>query len=216
MRVLFLLLLLLNVAFFAWYSRHPLETPPVQQAAEGGGIVLLQERSASSAIAAVLPSLPPLPVLCYQVGPFAEAPQGEQFVAALTPVPEHYEVQAHEEKVHSGYWVRWPQVLALAEARRIYRELQEKGVRDVAITPAGKGRYIVSLGVFRHRDTMEERHNRLIALGYAVQVEDRFRPLARSWLFLEFRRHTAPEVAAALQGVQQQFPAVGVEKVKCP
>ncbi len=214
MRVLFLLLLLLNVAFFAWYSRQPPETPPDQRAAEGGDIVLLQERDTLSSVAAVPPSPPP--VLCYQAGPFDEARLAEQFVAALAPQPGHHEVQTHEEKVHDSYWLRWPQALALAEARKLYRELQEKGIRDTAITPAGKGRYLISLGVFRHRDTMEKRRNRLAALGYEVQVEDRFKSRSRSWLFLEFHHATASEAAAGLQGARRQFPALGVEKVTCP
>ncbi len=213
MRVLFLLLLLLNIAFFAWYSRQPVEMPPAgRTAAAAGNIVLLQERHSPPSSTVVAPPLPA--VLCYRAGPFDEASLAEQFLAALPVAPERHQLKVEEGKTHAGYWVRWPQAQALAEARRIYRELQEKGVRDVAITPAGKGHYIVSLGVFRHRDTMEERRNRMAALGYSVEVADRFKTFARYWLLLEFKR-AQPEVEAGLQAMQRQFPAAAFEKAAC-
>ena len=212
MRVLFLLLLLLNVAFFAWFWQRPQpvasQTPP--QVAEGG-IVLLSERPPDAGPA----SAEPLPSLCYRAGPFADAAQAAQFLAALSPVPVSHQRRTEEARVHAGYWVRWPARVGLGEARRLYKMLQAQGVEDLAITPAGEGRYVISLGVFRHRETMEERRQELAALDHQVEVEDRYRVRSQDWLYLVFRERQAA-VTAALEAAAGAAGGVAFTARECP
>lgn len=229
MRILFLLLILLNVAFFAWFSRAGDDrSRPADEAQDPGvaQLVLLRERPSGGAgradrredgdkdradgpPAAVAETPGPEP-FCYEAGPFSSEAAARDLLRALASVPVAWEVAGRETRVQIGYWVRWPETLSLREARRVYRELRDKGVEDIAITPAGEGRYTVSLGVFRRRDTMVERRDRLVALGYAPAVTERVKSRRRYWLVARF---LTPVNAPSAAG---EGAAVSWSAVTCP
>ncbi len=204
MRIWFWLLLLLNVAAFAWFTRFapppegeagfPVPASPQDAGQAGKPLLLLSERRMQSAAVAREetakrpdPAETPTPVRrCFEVGPFANAVAAQRFLERLSPPPRRQRLFQRPVEVAAGYWVRWPEILDLRAARKVYRELRGRGVTDIAIAAQGDGRYAVSLGVFRRRDTMEERRQRLADLGYEVAVVERTREEPRSWLHLEY------------------------------
>ncbi len=143
---------------------------------------------------------------CYEAGPFASEGETQRFlrkrVLGGQAEPAAHEVVARDGRERAGLWVRWPGALSLAEARRLYRELRAKGVEDIAITPTGEGDYYISLGVFRREDTLQQRRERLAALGYETEVVERTRTVPRYWLVMQFNAPVeAPPDAPAWQAV---------------
>ncbi|HHH36183.1 MAG TPA: SPOR domain-containing protein [Gammaproteobacteria bacterium] len=198
MRILFLLLILINVAVYAWFDRYGdlMALPPPPSVPEVGRLLLLSERPGGPAPAVAAGGPPPRTRLCFRAGPFEDEAQARDWLAALPQPPRSQRMERRSTRVAAGYWVHLPQSLPLRDARRVLRELREKGVEDIAITPAGDGLYVISLGVYRLRETLEERRAELAALGYEPEVVERVKEAQRYWLTLEYDAPPPKELPA--------------------
>lgn len=239
MRLFFLLLVLANIGFFAWqYSqggRADTGGPAPPPATDPGvpSLTLLSERSAGEASDAGAvpettgqepappsePAPPPPPVrkVCVSVGPFdrREAAERARTTAARDDITATLQVQ--KTRQHVGYWVRMPDELSIGEARSLLRELKSKGVRDVSIVPQEQeGEYVLSLGVFSRRDTMQNRRSTLRRLGYEPEVVDRFRPAESYLVRLVYEGPDETVMDEALQEVVGQPAEVPHEETLCP
>ncbi len=224
MRILFLLLLLLNVAFFAWQYRMQQSTgaifPTPEVSPEAGQqLLLLRERKPESRPPH---HSTPLPVktavvstTCYRVGPFDTAAHATTFSRATALRDFAHELrEAHEERL-DNYWLKWAAALSIDDARGVLRRLQAKGVHDIAITPLGNHQYTISLGVFRQRATLAQRQQRLAALGFSPVVKKRYRMVSRYWFRFVGRGPAAVRLGSLLAELAEKFSGVTVKKAAC-
>lgn len=200
MRLFFLLLFLVNTAFFAWqYGQgggvdggEPASLPP---AVDSGmpSLTLLSERESrdeASAVASRQPprevEQPPVKRLCATLGPYVDRERAEAARASAVRSGMEATVEETQAEQHIGYWVRMPRELSIQEARHLLAELSSKGIRDVAIVPLEEKRYALSLGVFSREDTMQQRRRTLLRLGYEPEVIDRYTNVSRYMVSLTY------------------------------
>lgn len=195
MRKLLLVLILLNLAFFFWQSRIPVEdinkvSAPVSSAERPGKtLVLLREaedlvpfsrKSASIKKENVTQSQ------CYTIGPFDKEGEPKQAAALLGKQIVNARTRVVEEEEHAGYWVYLPEGKTISDARRAIGKLNLQGVNDSMIVQRTKDSYVISVGVFTLKDSAERRKARMETLGYEPKMEDRFKVSRTYWLDFDY------------------------------
>ena len=199
MRILLAALVILNIAFFTWHYAHNdsedrAKRTVIANAADVPSLVLLSERGAHEVqgkkqIQVVQDKQQDdqqaKPMSCYRIGPFNSRHMAEKLIIDMKLPALQSRVEEEESSQRTGYWVRWPEELTLAGARRVMGELKGKGVADLTITPQDNKRYAISLGIFGSRHYMELRVDEITALGYTPVVEDRYKRVINYWLELD-------------------------------
>ncbi len=196
MRAALLLLLLANLAFFAWSQwlapeeaqlpvspkvnaprlQLALETPPV---AAGNGS-------------------------CVTVGPFATKELAARARQTLNDSGYPSLPREVETRVFEGYWVYLESPPTESGERRLLDRLRKGGVADAqAVGELGSTRRI-SLGVFSDETRAATQSEKVASLGLLPQIEAREKPGSAIWLDLTLKSDSPP-----LEG--QKFPAGDAE-----
>ena len=188
MRALFLLLLAINLALFAWthyYATADSATDPEPQRRQ---VKPESIRLLSGSELAGLPMLKPKPATdaapasCLEWGGFAvaEAPRGEQ---ALAPLALGIRLAQRRSEEKAGWWVFIPPQANRAAAQKKTAELKALGIEDYFILQdEGKMRWAVSLGVFSSEDAAKSRLEALRAKGVrSAQTGERESQVAKIW-----------------------------------
>lgn len=209
MRTVVLLLVLANVAFFAW-SRH------VGSPAPGGGadvrkheperlpIVRPPERTAAPPKSAAAG--------CLEWGAFslAERARAEK---ALEPLALGERLEQRRSEELAGWWVYIPPQGSRQAALRKAAELKALGVQDYFIIgDEGDERWALSLGIFRTVEAAQSRLAGLQARGVrsaAMGARDTVVP--KIWLQV---KSADPALQARLAGIAKQIE--GSELRPCP
>ncbi len=199
MRNLFLLLVLVNLGFAAWYFWFNEPATDVRSAryTDVPGISLVSELeespSAPAASAEVVPSpaediLAPLTVpsialaeRCVGIGPFSEL---DRFDAAMTILraAAYDPVQRTENgDVWLGYWVYLDNVTTQGQADTLGSVLAETGIEDTYFDPSGAEGDVLSLGLFRELVRAEDVREQAVAAGFEPVMVDRTRPGTLYW-----------------------------------
>jgi hypothetical protein len=195
-RAALLLLLLVNLAFFAWAQwLAPEEAPlPVSPKVDAPRLQLAHEAQ---------------PVAsgngrCVTVGPFATnelAARARQTLSdsGYTSVPREVETPLFE-----GYWVYLESPSTESGERRLLERLRKGGIADAAaVGGAGSARRI-SLGLFSDEVRAATQSEKVAKLGLLPQIEVREIPATAIWLDLTLKSDSPP-----LEG--QKFPAGDTE-----
>lgn len=196
MRWIFLTLLLLNLAYFAWQNFTPQAEPPQSSpSARGFGsteIVLLEEKNATSerefadvvTNPIVQPQAPAEPSeTCASIGPFPDLFAGWQMVDHLAALNITGEVKAVDQTTgRHDYRVLLPPLPSLQEAFRKLRELKSRKIDSYVITE-GAHALGISLGVFSTEERAERTRARLERDGYQVEVVEMQRFHREYWIF---------------------------------
>ena len=198
-RILFLLLLTMNLAAGAWWysrARAPEPVPP-SAATSAPTLVLLSERDndamsqaalAADAVAAPIdPNAPP--AVCSTLGPFENEADLRIGMELLTPQVTRIQFQESSNVTTRGYWVYLPALDSRDAALKSARQLNAAGVRDYYVVTAGDHENTVSLGLFRDRDNAARRQGQIAALGFPARLEERTE-VERVW-WIEFQRDSA-------------------------
>lgn len=152
---------------------------------------------------------------CLELGPSPDRATIESLAAAVQQAGAHAVLRESAPPVTGGYWVRLPEYFTFAEARAKYRELQQKGVDDIAIVPLPDKRYFISLGVYKKKDTVEERRDEILAKGVTPMIEDRAQAGIAYTVEIEYAG-TDPGWVASLQGaLSAQAPQIELHEVAC-
>ena len=186
MRTLFLLLLLVNVVFFAW-SRYVAPPEAVADAVPLGRQIEPEKLKviAPSDLPPVAARPAPSPVVlkCIEWGSFAlgDAPQAQ---AALEPLQLGPRLAQRRTEESAGWWVFIPPQGSRPAAQKKAAELKALAVDDYfVVQDEGSYRWALSLGVFRSE---EAAHTRLAALRSqgvrSAQVGPRETPVSKVWL----------------------------------
>lgn len=194
MRMLFLALLILNLAYFGWHYYAPPEPPPEPARIVAGipPLELLKEPAEEQQQAAIPESdtddpvpdeAPPAPErICYTLGPYKDADKAEAVEQAISEAGYAVSSRSIEQREVSGYWVYLPPQASRKEALALARKLAKKGVKDYYVVPDGENANAVSLGLFSEAPRAERRTQRIAALGYQAQTAVRYRTRTLHWL----------------------------------
>ena len=194
MRAALLLLLLVNLAFFAWsHWLVPKEAEfPVSAKVDAPRLQLARETRAVTATGS-----------CVTVGPFASnelAARARQTLndSGYSSVPREVATSVFE-----GYWVYLESPPTESGERRLLDRLKRGGIADAQ--PMGElGARRVSLGVFSDEARAATQSERVAKLGLLPQIEAREKPGTAIWLDLTLKSDSPP-----LEG--QKFPAGDTE-----
>jgi hypothetical protein len=203
LRTVLLLLLLANLAFFA-YTRL--------DSTEGGEAVRLADQVQPDKIKLLTPqqvaALGPgkvaaLADVCLEWGPIAEGDRARS-LAELEPLALGKLLTQRRVETSTAFWVYLPPVANRADAERRAAEARARGIGDVSVVESGPQRYAVSLGAFVTEDAAKARLADVVRLGAAnARVGPRQQVFA-STVFV-IRDPQAP-VIARLRDLVPSFP----------
>ena len=194
-RILFLLLLVMNLAAAAWWYwrvQAP-EMPIVPVESKVPSLVLLSERDgtlmAQAAQAAEsaqeLADAGRPPAVCAALGPFETQSDLRRAMDLLTPLVDRIQFQESSSVTTRGYWVYLPAFGTRDAALKSARQLNAAGVRDYYVVTAGDHENTVSLGLFRDRDNASRRQAQIAALGFPARLEERTEVERAFWIEYE-------------------------------
>jgi len=223
MRALFLILVLANVAFYAW-SRHfsgpeaAVDPAPLGRQIEPEKLKILGPGEAA-ARAAKRPASPapgsavsPAPIACLEWGSFtlADAPRAE---AALAPLALGTRLSTRETEEVAGWWVFIPPQGNRQAAGKKASELKSLGVNDYFIVQdESRHRWSLSLGVFRNEQAAQARLAVLRRQGVrSAEAAPRETVVPKVWLQV---REVDLAVDATLRQIAAQVE--GTEVRSCP
>jgi len=228
MRAFFLLLVLVNLGFFA-YGRVVLEgggaesrIPQLQVAAERIELVKATERVPAGkpqAPATAAPADPPrtataAPTACLEWGSFAgpAVARAEAALARLQLAPESIGRAVVDA---GGYWVYMPPLRSKNEVDRKIRELEELGVTEFfVVQDPGQWRNAISLGIFRTDEAAQAFLAGLRQRGVRSAVVGRRDDFLRQIVF--YLRDPSAAAVAQLTALQEEFPGSEIKAVSCP
>jgi cell division septation protein DedD len=190
-RMLFLLLLALNIGVGCWLYFAPQGAASQQLPATDPGVpklVLLSEQEhPTEANAAELASAPESSAdlrndTCMSVGPFATQADMRAALNALTPMVTRVQYREAHATETRGYWVYLPATSSREQALAIARQLSAKGVRDYYVVTAGDQQNTISLGLFRDKGNADKRRAEVAALGFTPELVTRTEELPVYWV----------------------------------
>ncbi len=208
-RIVFLLLLAMNLATVAWWYWRAQQPAPPPTPLSAPALVLLSERdnaamseAARSVDAAQAVAAGGTPAVCSALGPFKDQAELKRGLEVLTPQVTRIQYQESSNVTTRGYWVYLPALDSRDAALKSARQLNAAGVRDYYVVTAGDHENTVSLGLFRDRDNAARRQSQIAALGFPARLEERTE-VERAW-WIEFERENAePPDYGDLQGAAQ-------------
>jgi hypothetical protein len=228
MRAFFLLLILANLAYFA-YSRVALEgagsgnqvaqlqiNPDRIKLLKAAGGALPESRPAPvKSIAPVAPKpAPAVPAACLEWGIFAgpNVARAEGALARLElPAGQVERVLADA----GGYWVHVPPLKTKAEVDRKARELRDLGVTEFfVVQDAGQWRNAISLGIFRTDEAAQTFLAKLKQQGVRSAIVARRENFLKQVAF--HVREPDEATVARVTALQQEFPGSEVKAGPCP
>ncbi len=189
-RVLFLLLLALNIGSACWlvFAPKPPQTPFVATDPGVPELKLLSEQEVDTAAAGAELAGPPESVAdlahddCRSIGPFPSQADVRNAMNALTPLVKRTRWRQQTITEARGDWVYLPAFKTREEALDAARALASKGVHDYYVVTAGDQQNTVSLGLFRDAGNAERRRAEIAALGFHPQLVARTEDLPEYWL----------------------------------
>jgi SPOR domain len=189
-RMLFLLLLALNIGVGCWLYFAPQAATAQLPATDPGvpKLVLLSElEHPGDANAAELASAPESVAdlrndTCRSVGPFATQADMRAALNALTPLVSRIQYREANATETRGYWVYLPPMGSREQALGIARQLSAKGVRDYYVVTAGDQQNTISLGLFRDKGNADKRRSEVAALGFEPELVTRTEELPVYWV----------------------------------
>jgi len=222
MRALFLLLVAVNLALFAWprYYATPdsaADPEPLRREINPASIRLLTGPELAG-----LPVLKPKPPVetappgpaaaagsCLEWGGFAlaEAPRAEK---ALEPLTLGARLSQRRSEETAGWWVFIPPQGSRAGALKKTAELKSLGIEDFFILQdEGKLRWAVSLGVFSSEDAARSRLEALRAKGVrSAQTGERDAQVAKIWFQV---RNPDAALQARLKEIARALPGTEIK-----
>jgi hypothetical protein len=219
MRLLFLLLLAANLAFFAWarFLAAPdpaVDRQPQSQQLDPAKLRIVPEAELAKAPPAapapapaptVKPKPPPAPepIACLEWGSFspADATRAEQ---RLVPLELGARLAQYRGEETAGWWVYLPPQGNRAGALRKAAELKKLGVQDYfVVQEEGRMRWAVSLGVFRAEEAAKAYLDALRRKGVkSALTGERETRVPKVWFQV---RGVEPALQARLQELAREF-----------
>ena len=207
MRAAVLLLILLNVALFA-YAR--LDRAAQSEAGR------LREQVAPDRIKPLTPqqvaAFAPAKLVCIEWGPFADADRARA-EGDLGALVSERQVSQRAIAAEGMYWVNLGAMPNRAAADRRAAELRAQSVGDLSVVDY-HGLFTISLGIFRTEAAASARAETLAARGVlGARVEPRGQGASQSMLVV---RDAREPVAARIRDLSAQYAGTDVRIGACP
>ena len=207
-RVLFLLLLALNIGGACWIAFAPKAQEVSRPPSDPGvpALVLLSEResghSAQPGNAVAKPGSSSSDDVCLSIGPFQTQSDMRATLNSLSPLVKRIQYRDERATQSRGYWVFLAALKNREEALGVARSLSAKGVRDYYVVTAGDQLNTISLGLFREQANAERRKAEIAAMGFDPKLIQRTEELPVYWIDLardrnsnlDWRSHVASTV----------------------
>ena len=232
MRALFLLLVLVNLVFYAYAhvtrdsGSVESQIPLLQIAPEKIKLIKSADKPAGKLVAdkprapgKSNPPTPPktalaAPAACLEWGIFA-GPDVAKAADALTRLELTGEQVDRAVTDAGGYWVYMPPLKTKAEVDRKIRELKDFGVNEFfVVQDAGQWRNAISLGIFRTDEAAQGFLAELRKRGVRSAVAARRENFLKQVAF--YVREPSEATVAKLTVLQQEFPASEMKAAPCP
>jgi hypothetical protein len=210
LRLLFVLLIALNIAVGAWLllgqndthahlptdpgvnKLHLLsELPPPQasvtSSASTTNVVAATPAQFSSAANPLSgqPSTNTLSYACMALGPFATQEDLRVARNALEPQVQRMRARQEQTTQSRGWWVYLPPTSSHAAALAEARQLAAKNIQDYfVISGAGDDQNTVSLGLFKDPANARKRRDQIAEAGFPAQMSERTETVPEYWLDL--------------------------------
>jgi hypothetical protein len=190
LRVLFMLLLALNLGVASWLYFTPQAVKSELPVTDVGitRLELIAEREApgdaASSELAEAPTArgPAAAETCRSIGPFPTQADVRTAINKLTPLTRRIQYREARTTQPRGYWVFVPAMASREQALGVARQLSGKGVRDYYVVTAGDQQNTISLGLFRDQNNAERRRAEIAALGFSPQLVQRTEDLPVYWI----------------------------------
>jgi len=219
MRLLLIMLLVVNLGFFAF---HRFLNEPVDASAQIASLQISPEkiRTVASEVApaasapVVATAAPAALTACVEWGAFGgpEVARAEGALAALALPADS--VQRRVTDI-DGYWVHMPVLKTKPEVDRKLGELKALGVTDFfVVQDAGPWRNAVSLGLFKSEDAANAELERLRKIGVRSALVTRREKFLKQVSF--FVREPSAATVARITELQRDFPTGEMKAVNCP
>ena len=202
-RILFLLLLALNIGAASWLFLAAKREPAAPPATDPGAptLQLLAERDAANAHTE-LDSVPESEAdlandVCRTIGPLSTRADARAIANALRPLVKRSRTRETQQSQTRGYWVYLAAAPSREAALANARALADKNVRDYYVITAGDQQNMVSLGLFRDQGNAERRRAELAALGFAPRIDQRSENLPQYWIDFALSGENLPADFAA-------------------
>lgn len=198
MRLLFALLLLANIAWYAW--SHWVAQPgdePATAATAGPQLVLAREappsRPAPSVAARASSN-------CLSLGPFSDLTDAARASTLLRENQLEPRQRAGEGVVWKGYWVSLGGLPDRAAADGVIERLRRFGIGDAYAMPDDGNLVTISLGLFSEQQRALRRMDDVKALGLEPRIVDRERRGTVYWIDVDVVPPAQLPDAAQLHG----------------
>lgn len=227
MRAFFLLLVLANLALFAYghivfdggvpegrISQLQVAPERIKLIRAGEGAPADKARAPGKAIPPALPKTASVvPAACLEWGNFTGpgVARAELALAQLELAPDQVERAVVDA---GGYWVHIPPLKNKSEVDRKVRELRELGITEFVVQDAGPWRNAISLGIFRSEEAAQAFFAGLKRRGVRSAIVARRENFLRQVAF--YVREPSAAAVAQLMQIQQEFPGSELKAGPCP
>lgn len=191
MRILFILLLLLNLAFFGWahWIDVPREVAPPRTTDPAVGILQLEPGA-----------LAELATRCRSIGPFAGAVAASAAAGVLRSHGVQPRDRTAETNTADGYWVYVGDLKDPGEQRRALARLSDAGIHDAAAMTQSDQAGRVSVGIFSDQAHAVRRAEQVRLLGFKPVLELHQRTVDQHWLDVNLKLSDPDPALTELSG----------------
>ncbi len=195
MRVLFFLLLLVNLVYFAfgWLQPTPQEQQPQVYVQKGELLQRLGEDASPSGEEAFQQRRKRY---CLAMGPWANVKDAERSQSLNEDLGLEGRIERLALRKNLLHWVYLPPFDSRADASEMLKELHFKGV-DSFIVTEGEDENAVSLGYFSNKDSAIGLRTKMNSEGYDAQIRETWRDVVEFWLVfdvLPFQKESAESI----------------------
>lgn len=192
LRLLFLLLIALNMGVAAWltfaHAHHHAVAPTDPGVPE---LKLLSETTpAAAGSTTTVGSGAPAAAddRCFALGPYDTQTGAQQLLGRLRAHVKRARVQEQTTDQTTGWWVYLPAFATREQALAAARKLSADGVKDYYVVTAGDRSNTVSLGLFHDPANAHHRFDRIAALGFRPKLDQRTESMPEYWVELAVAR----------------------------
>ena len=209
MRAVLLILLFINLAFFAWMqwlAPGDEAALPVSPKVNAPRLQLARESR---------PSTDTTGGRCVTVGPFPTSELAARARATLTD--SGYESVPREVQTRDvdGYWVFLESPLTAAGEKRLLDQLRKDGVVDAQVV-GEEGARRISLGVFSEEARAFAQSERVARLQLLPQIEAREKDTTSIWLDLQLKSGAAPLEGQKFRAGESELEFRGCPAAEAP
>jgi hypothetical protein len=214
MRLLFLILVLVNVMFCAYaflarqQSGGPNQIPLLQINPERIRVIKVVRDTASAKSAAQTPGA------CLEWGLFA-GPETGRAEAAIAKLQLPQPLVQRAVATSGGYWVYIPPLKAKAEVDKKIAELKASGITDFfVVQDQSQWRNAISLGIFKSDEAAKSFLAALQEKGVRSATAERRENFLKQIAY--YVREPSEAMVARLAELQREFPGTEIKAVACP